>query len=226
MTTKTKKKAAKPNLKSLILKHGSHNRREDGMCVMEAAAYIANEPHSASPKCVCPVITTFMINWNDSLPSDAERARLLKPFLPKIIRTKATPEIEKKRSLKALDWLIRTFTPAWLDLVPACKASAAALRGLAEIVDEVSAAAAREPVLAAQKEANAAWAAARAAAGAAAGDAARAAAWDAVWAAAGDAAGAAAGDAAGDAAKKALAPTVTTLQSSAGDLLKRMISTK
>jgi hypothetical protein len=72
----------------------------------------------------------------------------------------------------------------------------------------------------------AAWDAAGAAAGAAAWDAARAAARAAAWDAAWDAARAAAWDAAGaaawDAAGAALAPTVTALQISAVDLVKRM----
>jgi hypothetical protein len=76
------------------------------------------------------------------------------------------------------------------------------------------------------------WAAARAAAWAAAGDAAGAAAWDAAWdaarAAAGDAAWdaawAAAGAAAWDAARAALRSTVEALQTSALELLERMIA--
>jgi hypothetical protein len=53
---------------------GSHNHFGEGMCAMEAASYIAGEPWSDHPECVCPVIAAFLRNWNDSLPkSDRER---------------------------------------------------------------------------------------------------------------------------------------------------------
>lgn len=53
----------------LTLLKGKHDRGQ-GMCAMEAAAYLAGEPHSDHPKCVSPVIATFLRNWNDGLPDD------------------------------------------------------------------------------------------------------------------------------------------------------------
>ncbi len=49
---------------------------------MEAAAFIAGEPWSDHPACVCPVIAAFMRSWNDGL-SDKDRNRLLLPLIPK-----------------------------------------------------------------------------------------------------------------------------------------------
>ena len=69
-------------IERLSLQSGSHESLEKGMCVMEAAAYVAGEPWSDHPVCACPVITAFMIAWNDALPNDAERDRLLKPLIP------------------------------------------------------------------------------------------------------------------------------------------------
>jgi hypothetical protein len=208
-------------LDTLTLQSGAH----DGdvpteMCVMEAVAYIAGEPWSDHPICACPVISTFLRSWNDSLPCDADRDRLLKPLVLQLIDTRSTPLVEEKRSYLALDWLIRVFTPRWLDLVPALAPHGAALRNLTEIADMAGAVAAGERVRPARDAAgdaaraaagdaarDAAWAAAgdaaRAAARAAAWDAARAAAWDAAGDAARDAARDAAGDAARDAARAA-----------------------
>jgi hypothetical protein len=206
------------------LKHGAHEKNDEGnACVMEAVAYVAGRPWSDSPPCVSPVIAAFMRNWNDSLPNDAERDRLLKPLIPVLIDTKSTDRLEERRSYMALDWLIRVFTPRWLDLVPALKPHALALRDLEEIGDLAGA-------TAAGKKVTAAWAAAWDAAWDAAGDAARATAGDAAWAAAGDAARDAAWDAARDAAwdaardaaGAALKPTTTWLQASAVDLVQRM----
>jgi hypothetical protein len=215
-------------IQSMPLRRGSHGENDDlHMCVMEAVSYIAGEPWSDAPQCACPVITTFMVSWNDSLPSNEERDRLLKPLIPLIVGTRSTKAVEEKRSYMALDWLIRVYTPKWLDMVPALHHDAKALRELDAIVDIAGATAAGAKVRIAASEASsardaardaagdAAWAAVRDAAGYAAGDAAWVAvrdaagdaagdaAWDAVRDAAGDAAWVAAGAAAGDAARAA-----------------------
>lgn len=82
---------------ALNLKSGGHEANERAMCVMEAVSYVAGEPWSDAPQCACPVITAFMVSWNDSLPSDADRDRLLKPLIPLIVGTRSTPEVEQRR---------------------------------------------------------------------------------------------------------------------------------
>src|SRR5688572_5251644 len=129
---------------------GAHQSMEDGMCIMEAASYVAGMPWSDSPPCTCPVIGSFLRSWNDGLPSDSERDRLLKPLLADIINTKSTPEVEERRSYMALDWLIRVHTPAWLDRVEALKPHALSLRSMEEIADLSGATAAGEKVGAAR----------------------------------------------------------------------------
>jgi hypothetical protein len=209
----------------ITLKSGTHASLEKGACAMELVSWVAGEPWSDHPVCTCPVIAAFVRSWNDSLPSDAERDRLLMPLIPQLVDSKSTKGIEERRSYLALDWMVRVFTPKFLDLVPALAPHAKALRYLEEIADIAGAVAAGKLTAAAW---DAARAAARDAAGDAAGDAAVAAAWDAAvaaawdaartaaraaaraaagaaagdaaWAAAGDAAGAAAWDAAWDAA--------------------------
>jgi hypothetical protein len=52
---------------------------------------LANEPWSDHPQCTCPTITAFMIFWNDSLPSDKDRDRLLKPLLTDVNGCKRAP---------------------------------------------------------------------------------------------------------------------------------------
>jgi hypothetical protein len=218
------------------LKSGGHSPNtpngEFNACVMEAVSWVAGEPWSDAPQCACPVITAFMVSWNDSLPNDAERDRLLKPLIALIVGTRSTPEIEQRRSLMAADWLVRVHTPAWLRLAK-LESQAAALEGLPEITDMAQCPSLMPALNAVRKDADAAWAAAGAAgdaawaaagdaARAAAGAAARAAAGDAAWAAAWAAARAAARAAAGDAARAALKPATTKLQESAVELVKRM----
>ncbi len=212
-------------LDSLSVKSGSHGKNSDiNACTMELVAWVAGEPWSDAPQCACPVITAFVVSWNDSLPNDEDRDRLLKPLIPSIVGTRSTPAVEERRSYMALDWLIRVHTPKWLDLVPALHERAEELRELDAIADMAGAAAAGAKVRLAKTDADAAWAAAEAAAEAAAWAAAwaaaeaaaEAAAWDAAWAAAEAAAEAAAWD--------ALKPTTEWLQTSAQQLVRDMIA--
>src|ERR1051325_7598025 len=190
----------------LNLKSGSHDPNST-FCVMEAVAFVAGEPWSDHPDCACPVISAFLRSWNDSLPTDADRDRLLKPLVPKLVGTKATAKVEKRRAIMATDWFIRIHLPAWLRLAGLTQ-QADAVSSLPEITDFSKCPSLQPSLEAIRKDVAAAWAAAWAAAGDAAraaawdaaGDAARAAAWAAAWDAAGDAARAAAWAAAGDAA--------------------------
>lgn len=227
---------------------GSHSEGS-GYCVMEAVAYVAGEEWSDHPQCACPVIANFLRLWNDALPDDGTRTRLLVPLIPRIIGSSSTEEVELRRSYLALDWLGRVVVPAWLDLARLSE-SADRLRGLPEISDResvaalndalcVASAAALDAVLDAADAAanaardaacNAAWDAACNAARGAACNAARAAALDTVldaaWSAACYAARAVALDAGRDAARAAaLQHTVEALQQSALELIDRMLLT-
>jgi len=238
-------------LPSIHLAKGAHEATGAEIpkaCVMEIASWLAGEPWSDSTTCVSTVLGGFARSLNDALPDDTRQQ--LAPLAPRLIGT-ADDGLDETRGYMALDWLIRTYTPAWLDLANLSE-EAAALRSLRRIVDLAAAKAAgpvvrvgRENAAAAWDAAgDAAWDAAGAAAWDAARDAARDAAWDAAWAAAGaaawDAARAAAGDAAraaagaaardaagdaaGTAARAALKPTITQLQQSAIDLFDRMVT--
>jgi hypothetical protein len=210
------------------LAKGAHNDPDQGMCLMELTALFAGEQHSDRPQCVSPVLGEFGRSLNDVLPDDLRQE--LKGLIPSLPGT-AGDGWDERRGYMALDWLIRTWLPAWLELSPRCREDARRVRELGRIVDLVSAERAGPVVRAAQKNAaaaraaagDAAWAAAGDAAWAAAGDAARAAAGAAARAAAGDAAWAAAWAAAGDAARAFLAPTVRELQVSAIELYAEMI---
>ena len=147
------------------LLEGSHTSDDGGMCVMEAVAYVAGEPWSDAPLCACPVITEFVRSWNDDLDAEG-RERLLKPLVPMLVNTRATRETELRRSALALDWLVRVYTPKFLDLIPELAVHADTLRGLGGLVSARAAAGAAGAAEAAARAA--AWAAAWAAAGAAA----------------------------------------------------------
>lgn len=140
---------------------GSHSARAKGVCAMELVAWMAGEPHSDHPACASRVITAFVINLNDVL-GETTRQRL-KPFLPRIVGTRGSEELEQRRGWMAADWLIRVRTPAWLDLA-GLKEQAAALRSLPEITDVDRVLSSQPAIDNAKKAAAAAWAAAGAAA--------------------------------------------------------------
>ena len=191
------------------LAKGAHSSPDEELCLMELTAMFAREQHTDHPKCVSPVLGEFGRNLNDTLPDDLRQE--LKGLIPSLPGT-AGDGWDESRSYMALDWLIRTWLPTWLELSPRCREDARRIRDLGRIVDLVSAERAGAIVRPAGRNAAAArdaardaagaaaWVATRVAAGAAAGDAAGAAARDAAWVAARDAAAAAAGAAAGDAA--------------------------
>jgi hypothetical protein len=256
MSTATHPSPSKPRItieeyEALTLAKGDHPDRSNGLCSMEAAAWLAGETHTDHPACVSPIIAAFVRRWNDDLDDDA-RNRLIKPLVPKILNTAGDAKLETRREWMIRDWQIRVYTPAMLRLAK-IDVEAKSLAELPEVVDTESLNAAVKALTPARTKAAAAWDAAWAAAWDAAGDAAGAAAGDAAWAAAAGAAawaaagaaagaaawaaaGAAAWVAAGDAAwvaaraaawaaaGAALKPTVTDLQVSAVELLERLIA--
>jgi hypothetical protein len=155
-----------------FLSHGSHATPQQGRCAMEWVSYIAGEPHSDTPACVSPVLRDFGISLNDNW--DDEQRQKLRPYLARCIGT-AGDGRDEERGWLAMDWLIRVFTPRFLDLVPELHGHAARLRGLAPVMASV----ALDDAMIVLGDARQASAAAGAAAWAAARDAAGDAAWDA-----------------------------------------------
>lgn len=230
-----------------ILK-GSHPSIDDGGCVMEIVSYVAGEPWSDNPACSCPVLGAFMRAWDDGMPDDETRTRVLAPFIVRLVGSKSSRAVERRRADLALDWFVRIACARWLDTHPTLKVHGDAFRALPPLltVEKLASAqptlAAAQPTLAAaSKDAAAAWdaardaarAAARDAAWAAAMDAARAATWDATRAAAMDAANksAASGGAYEDQYQSAyavcqqlFAPVTAELETSAIYLVQRMLA--
>ena len=147
----TKPTPRKLDLQTLILKSGAHSNPEDGVCIMEAVAFVAGEPHSDHPMCASPSISEFLRRWNDRC--NEEQRQELKQYIPRLVGSRATPEIEAKRAYLAADFAVRVAAPIALEL-GGYKDHAAALRALAQVVDKETASAARA---AATKASGDAW---------------------------------------------------------------------
>src|SRR5438552_7711177 len=99
-------------LEHLHLETGIHADIETGACAMEFVSYIASEPWSDRPLCVCPILGAFMRAWNDGLPDD-ERDGVLKPIIPLLIGTRSSDTLSERRALMAADWLVHVHAPTW-----------------------------------------------------------------------------------------------------------------
>ncbi len=229
------------DLATIHLQTGGHaTPGPDTVCLLEAVAWFAGEPHTDQPKCVSPVLGAFGRSWNDAL-DDATWQRLV-PYIPRLVGTAGDPEADQRRAWLATDWLVRTFTVAWLRKA-GLTARADDLAALAEISSTEIAKASQATIEAARKEADVAGEAAAATAGATAwaaawatARAAASSAWDAAWAAASAAASSARAAAWATAAQydaaytatrplldEAFAETQAELTESAFALLDRMI---
>lgn len=200
---------------SVVLKNGAHGDTFTGeCCVIEwsnrAAACVPElrerygvAQFSDDHPSISRTIRSFAISFNDALPDDETRTRLLRPYITKILGTRTTAKDETIRAWMATDWLVRVHAPAWLDLAGLTE-HATKLRALTPLTSSKIAIAAQQTIAGARERASAARNAARNAARAAARAAAR--------------------DAARAAAGRRLAPTVAQLRSSALELLDRMIA--
>jgi len=146
------------------LTHGAHATRDDGMCLMEAVAYLAGEPHTDSPACACRVLTAYAISLNDAMGAgpdgDALRARYLHDLAPMLVGSKSTLEVERARAVVLADHAMRVFVPLALESA-GLNNEAARLRMLGAVMDGKFSEAARAVVTAAgdaaKTAAKAAW---------------------------------------------------------------------
>lgn len=97
----------KKKLRGVTIEESSHYSRDDGMCVMECVAWLANEQHSDHPKCACPLATGLAIEINDSISDDKLRTRLLKPLALMLLNSKGDEKVLEKREAAIVNWLIQ-----------------------------------------------------------------------------------------------------------------------
>jgi hypothetical protein len=123
----------------LVLKHGVHRTRKDGMSVLEAVAWLAGEKHSNAPDCVCPVISAFVRQLGNGIYDNETRTAVFVPLLSKLIGTRTdNVAIMQRRAFIAADFAVREMAPLCLEVVSR-DSVAAKLRSLVPIVDQTTA---------------------------------------------------------------------------------------
>jgi len=102
---------------TLKLGIGSHTSFNRGACALEAAAWLAGEPHTDSPKCVDPFLTTIVRCWNDTV-SGSFRDAIIKPLVPELIGTASDdPEARQRRIRSAFSLVTGVMLPTWVTTV-------------------------------------------------------------------------------------------------------------
>jgi len=126
------------DLATIELKKGGHLAESGELCLMEAIAHFAGEPHGDRPACTDSVVASYARALNDEM-SDDQRQRLIS-YIPRLAAT-SNGMAPVTRAYMCADRAVRVFAPLALDVV-GLPEEAAKLRALHEIDSRARAAAA------------------------------------------------------------------------------------
>jgi hypothetical protein len=135
-------------LSGVELRNGAGSCVDDGMCAMQAVAWLGGEIKDGhltdAPQCACRVVRPWVISANDNW-SKMDRQKLL-AIVPLLVGSRASLDVEVKRMYHFADFAIRTAVPfilekaGWPDL-------AARLRAVERVTDNATAERAKPEVL-------------------------------------------------------------------------------
>lgn len=80
------------------LSAGKHDEPANGLCALEAVAWLDGQPHSDRPRGVCEALRDFVVMMNDTAPSNELRQKLV-PYLPRLIGTEDQRAFGKRMKL-------------------------------------------------------------------------------------------------------------------------------
>ena len=103
---------------TIKISKGRHASPDDGACVMELASMLAGEPFSDHPKSACPVISSFLRTYNDSV--DDDRRQALYAIAAQVVGSRRRKEVARARAeyLGAILADLRLRRHRWTRLVP------------------------------------------------------------------------------------------------------------
>lgn len=87
---------------TIRLSRGTHQSPDEGACVMELASMLAHEPFGDHPRSVCPVIGSFLRDYNDSV-SDERRQDLYR-YAAMVVGTRGATEVQRARAQHLAVW--------------------------------------------------------------------------------------------------------------------------
>jgi hypothetical protein len=89
---------------TITLSKGKHASPHDGVCVMELASMLADEPFNDHPQSVCPVIASFLRAYNDRI--DDARRQDLYAYAAKVIDSRASQDVQHARAERLRAWAL------------------------------------------------------------------------------------------------------------------------
>jgi len=93
-----------PSHQTVRLARGRHASRHAGVCVMELASMLADEPFSDRPHSVSPTIGAFLRTYNDGL--DEERRQDLYSIAAAIVGSARRRAVERERINRCLEFAL------------------------------------------------------------------------------------------------------------------------
>jgi hypothetical protein len=94
------------------LQPGFHKSVAHGLCLLEATALLAGEPHSDHPKCACGVVTYYAIPINDY--STGKQRQRLRRFIPRLIGSRSK-SFRRSRAKYLVRQAVTVFLPIVYD---------------------------------------------------------------------------------------------------------------
>jgi hypothetical protein len=93
------------SFQTVRLTRGRHASRHAGVCVMELASMLADEPFSDRARCISPTIGAFLRTYNDGI--DDVRRQDLYPVASAIVHTAGRRSVERERVSQCLEFARR-----------------------------------------------------------------------------------------------------------------------
>lgn len=93
----------------LRLGPGPHKSPDRGVCAAEATAFLAGEPHSDHPDCLCPVLGEVLRWMNDRMPETVQPG--LVPLLPLLVGAR-DQGAQRQRAVRIAKAITQSLRPA------------------------------------------------------------------------------------------------------------------
>src|SRR5918912_100823 len=101
-TRQTERDMSAPSHQTVRLARGRHASRQIGVCVMELASMLADEPFSDRARSISPTIGAMLRTYNDGL--DDDRRQDLYAVAAAIVGTASTRAVERERISRCLEF--------------------------------------------------------------------------------------------------------------------------
>jgi hypothetical protein len=96
---------------TIKLSRGKHTRSERGACVMELASMLAGEQFTDHPRSVCPVIGSFLREYNDLV--DDDRRQDLYKYAALVVGSRASAGVMRARADRLTAWALQRRKRHW-----------------------------------------------------------------------------------------------------------------